>query len=86
MPSTVTKRPRSDWTGRRPSRSAAPRSRLTCFNGLLDRALPIAHAEALGAGIAGASLTIVDDMGHIPRPGDWMMIAEQIVALNRTRE
>ena len=52
------------------------------FHGQLDRVLPVAHADAIGAGIAGASVTIVDGMGHIPRLGDWLMIAEQVIALS----
>lgn len=49
-------------------------------HGRLDRVLPVAHAEALASGIAGSSLTIVDDMGHIPRLGDWLTIAELVTA------
>ena len=56
------------------------------FHGHLDRVLPVAHAEALVAGIAGASLTVVDGMGHIPRLDDWTMMAEQIITVARTRE
>lgn len=50
-------------------------------HGRLDRVLPVAHAEALGANIASASVSIVDDMGHIPRLGDWLMIAKLVVAM-----
>ena len=50
------------------------------FHGALDRVLPIAHAEALGTGIAGASVTIIDGMGHIPRPADWGRIADALTA------
>ncbi len=50
------------------------------FHGALDRLLPVAHAHALESGITGSSLTIVDDMGHIPRLADWLMIATRIVA------
>ncbi len=51
------------------------------YHGRLDRVLPVAHAEALGAGIEGSSVTIVEDMGHIPRLGDWLAIAAGIAAL-----
>lgn len=51
------------------------------IHGRLDNVLPLAHAEAIGAGIARASLTVVDDMGHIPRLADWLHIAEQMIAL-----
>lgn len=44
-------------------------------HGALDRALPVAHAEALANGIDGSSLRIIDEMGHIPRHGDWLAIA-----------
>lgn len=49
-------------------------------HGQLDRVLPIAHTEAIGAGIAAASVTIVDGMGHVPRLRDWIMIAERVTA------
>ncbi|MBN2624837.1 MAG: alpha/beta fold hydrolase [Acidimicrobiales bacterium] len=51
------------------------------FHGRLDRIVPVAHADAIAAGTAG-SLTIIDDMGHIPRRRDWLTIADQIVALH----
>lgn len=50
------------------------------FHGALDRVLPVAHAEALADGITGSSLRVIDGMGHIPRPGDWLMIADAIGA------
>lgn len=49
-------------------------------HGRLDRVLPVAHAAAIGAGIADASVVIVDGMGHIPRRDDWLMIADRIIA------
>lgn len=51
------------------------------FHGRLDRIVPVAHADAIAAGTAG-SLTIIDDMGHIPRRRDWLTIAEHVVALH----
>lgn len=50
-------------------------------HGRLDRVLPVAHAEALGAAIPGSTVIVIDDMGHIPRRHDWHAIAEQVVAL-----
>lgn len=50
-------------------------------HGALDRALPVAHAEALANGIDGSSLRIIDEMGHIPRHGDWLAIAVGIASL-----
>jgi pimeloyl-ACP methyl ester carboxylesterase len=50
------------------------------FHGRLDRVLPVAHAETIGAGIVAASVTIVDGMGHIPRLGDWLMISERVAS------
>jgi pimeloyl-ACP methyl ester carboxylesterase len=49
------------------------------FHGRLDRVLPIAHAEALGALMPESSVTVVDGMGHLPRQADWAMIAGRIV-------
>lgn len=49
-------------------------------HGRLDRVLPIAHAEAIGALVPAASVTIVDGMGHIPRRDDWLRIADRVVA------
>ena len=46
------------------------------FHGQLDRVLPVARAQAIGGGISGASVTVVDGMGHIPKLGEWLMIAE----------
>lgn len=31
--------------------------------------------------MTGASVTVIADMGHIPRLGDWLWIAEQIVQM-----
>jgi 3-oxoadipate enol-lactonase len=50
-------------------------------HGRLDRLLPVAHAEALAAGIDGASLLVRDTMGHLPRPADWGVIADEVVQL-----
>jgi pimeloyl-ACP methyl ester carboxylesterase len=48
-------------------------------HGTEDRTLPIAHAEALGNGIAGAEILVRNGMGHIPRPADWDVIAREVV-------
>lgn len=48
-------------------------------HGRLDRVLPVAHAHAIAAAIPGASLTVIQDMGHIPRLRDWLTIAEHLV-------
>ena len=69
---------RLDWPTVASLRSVEVPTRV--FHGELDRVLPVAHAEALGAGMPTASVTIVDGMGHIPRLGDWLMIADQVVA------
>jgi 3-oxoadipate enol-lactonase len=50
-------------------------------HGRLDRMLPVAHGEALARGIAGATLEVLDTMGHIPRPQDWEAIATTAVDL-----
>lgn len=50
-------------------------------HGTEDRTLPIAHAEALGNGIAGAEILIRHGMGHLPRPADWDTIAREVVAV-----
>lgn len=50
-------------------------------HGTEDRTLPIAHAEALGNGIAGAEILIRHGMGHLPRPADWDAIAREVVAM-----
>ncbi len=47
-------------------------------HGRLDRVLPVAHAESIGALVPDASVTIVDGMGHIPRRDDWLRIAERV--------
>lgn len=50
-------------------------------HGTEDRTLPIAHAEALGNGIAGAEILIRQGMGHLPRPADWDTLAREVVAM-----
>ena len=50
-------------------------------HGTEDRTLPIAHAEALGNGIAGAEILVRQGMGHLPRPADWDVIARELVAM-----
>ena len=50
-------------------------------HGTEDRKLPIAHAEALGNGIAGAEILVRQGMGHLPRPADWDVIARELVAM-----
>lgn len=49
-------------------------------HGTHDRVLPLAHAEALAGGIPGAHLTVLDGMGHLPRPSAWRTIADLVVA------
>lgn len=56
------------------------------FHGHRDRILPVAHAEALHACVEGSSLTVLDDMGHIPRRADWLAIAEAIVSRDTALE
>ena len=55
------------------------------FHSRLDRALPVAHAEAITTAIPNASMTIVDTMGHIPRLDDWLMIADRLDAMPAPR-
>lgn len=50
-------------------------------HGALDRVLPVAHAEALGFAVASSMVTVIEDMGHIPRLVDWLSIAERIVQM-----
>jgi pimeloyl-ACP methyl ester carboxylesterase len=45
-----------------------------------DRVLPLAHAEALARGIAGAHLEVLAGMGHIPRPSEWDEVARLVAA------
>lgn len=47
--------------------------------GDVDRVLPLAHGEALAAGIEGAELVVIGGMGHIPRPGEWDRVAQLVV-------
>lgn len=49
-------------------------------HGTEDRTLPLAHAEALGNGIAGAEVLVRQGMGHLPRPADWDIIAREVAA------
>jgi 3-oxoadipate enol-lactonase len=74
---------RLDWPTMETLRSIRVSTQV--IHGRLDRVLPVAHANAIAAAIPGASLTIIDDMGHIPRLRDWLTIADQIVAL-RTQQ
>lgn len=69
---------RLDWPTMASLRAA--RVPTTVFHGERDTVLPVAHATALGAGISGASVTVVERMGHIPRLADWLMIAGRITA------
>lgn len=48
-------------------------------HGTDDRTLPLAHAAALGNGIAGAEILVRDGMGHLPRPADWEVIAREVI-------
>lgn len=56
-----------------------PLQRLTVptlvVHGGRDRVLPVAHAHALGAAMPHASVHVIEDMGHIPRLGDWLTAA-----------
>ena len=40
-----------------------------------DLVLPLAHAEALSAGVPGARLVVVDGLGHLPTRREWGLIA-----------
>jgi 3-oxoadipate enol-lactonase len=44
-------------------------------HGTADRVLPVAHARALTAGIAGARLCLLDGMGHLATRREWLEIA-----------
>jgi pimeloyl-ACP methyl ester carboxylesterase len=47
--------------------------------GEVDLVLPIAHSEALAAGIPGARLQVVDGMGHLPTRQEWSVVADLVV-------
>ena len=49
-------------------------------HGGVDQVLPVAHAETLAAGIPGARLLVLDDMGHLPTPEQWSVIADATTA------
>jgi pimeloyl-ACP methyl ester carboxylesterase len=44
-------------------------------HGGCDLVLPLAHAEALAAGVPGARLVVVDGLGHVPTRREWGVIA-----------
>lgn len=48
-------------------------------HGSADEVLPLAHAEALANGIEGATLDIIDGMGHLPRRHEWVRIADIVI-------
>ncbi len=54
-------------------------------HGTADRRLPVAHARAFAAGIAGSSLHVVDGMGHLPTVATWQFVADRIIALAHGR-
>ena len=45
------------------------------IHGTADRVLPVAHADALAAGIANSELHVIDGMGHLPTRAEWILIA-----------
>lgn len=45
-------------------------------HGELDASIPVAHAHAFADGLSEATLTVIPDMGHLPRPADWKKIAD----------
>jgi pimeloyl-ACP methyl ester carboxylesterase len=49
-------------------------------HGRRDQVLPVAHAESLAAGIGGADLLLLDDMGHLPTAAEWSVVADATVA------
>lgn len=69
---------RMGWPTMDPLRSLAVP--MLVVHGGRDRVLPVAHARALGAAMPHATVHVVEDMGHIPRLGDWLAIAELIAA------
>jgi pimeloyl-ACP methyl ester carboxylesterase len=52
-------------------------------HGEVDRVLPVAHAEAFGRGVAGATVVVRPGMGHLPRPQDWAVVADLVVGAAR---
>jgi pimeloyl-ACP methyl ester carboxylesterase len=50
------------------------------IHGTDDRSLPVAHGQALADGIAGARLLLIEGMGHLPTPGEWVSVADAVVA------
>jgi pimeloyl-ACP methyl ester carboxylesterase len=50
------------------------------IHGTDDRVLPVAHAEALAAGIGESRLVLIEGMGHLPRPALWRQIADEVLA------
>jgi pimeloyl-ACP methyl ester carboxylesterase len=44
-----------------------------------DRKLPLAHAQAFVQGIPDSELVVIDDMGHLPRPAEWDIIATRVM-------
>ena len=53
-------------------------------HGTDDRTLPLAHAQSLAGGIAGAELLIREGMGHLARPADWTVILREVTAMVST--
>lgn len=45
------------------------------IHGTADRVLPVAHADALAAGIANSELHVIEGMGHLPTRAEWILIA-----------
>jgi 3-oxoadipate enol-lactonase len=48
------------------------------LQGDADRTLPLLHGQALAKGIDGAELVVVPGMGHLPRPGEWDVLADRV--------
>jgi len=54
--------------------------RVLIIHGVLDQTLPVAHAEAFARELPDARLVVLDGMGHLPKPGEWDVIAELVLA------
>jgi pimeloyl-ACP methyl ester carboxylesterase len=59
---------------------AAVGATTVAVHGADDLVLPVAHAEALAAAIAGARLEVVEGMGHLPTRREWAVVADVVLA------